>query len=63
MANYVSLSVRKLNNNRNIVDMQALNNGYETITLILTTLSYDGLYFVEIWDLNVKNKTYHGKSD
>ncbi|KAF7388075.1 hypothetical protein HZH66_010842 [Vespula vulgaris] len=59
MANYVSLSVRKLNNNRNIVDMQALNNGYETITLILTTLSYDGLYFVEIWDLNVKNKTYH----
>lgn len=61
-ANYASLSVRKLNNKRNIVDMRALVRD-ETITIILTTLSYEGLYFVEIWDLNVKNETNHGKSD
>lgn len=35
----------------------------ETITIILITLSYEGLYFVEILDLNVKNETNHGKSD
>ncbi|XP_047361749.1 uncharacterized protein LOC124953829 [Vespa velutina] len=58
-ANYVSLSVRKLNSKKNIVDMQALVRD-ETITLILTTLSYEGFYFIEIWDLNVKNETYHG---
>lgn len=61
-ANYASLSVRKLNNKRNIVDMHALVRD-ETITIILITLSYEGLYFVEILDLNVKDETNHGKSD
>ncbi|KAI4486445.1 hypothetical protein M0804_005815 [Polistes exclamans] len=61
IANYASVSVQKLNNNQKIVDMQTLLRD-ENITLVMTTMSREGLYFVEMWDLNIKNKTSHGNN-
>ncbi|KAK2576706.1 hypothetical protein KPH14_005365 [Odynerus spinipes] len=59
--NYASLSTRKLDDERNIVDMHALVHD-TSVKIILTTLSRGGVYSVETWDLNLKNKTSYENS-